>query len=251
MKIQKVNNLEIKPVKTEINNKKIKHQSIFNDAYPNIFISASKGSGKSTLIVRLVENIAIKRRRNKDYDLSTTIYLFSSTYSNDPVYKHLVNVCLKIGIKITIYEDDNYNDIFTEIYPVLDERVKIYDECKNNKFLYPLSIIIYDDIDTHNNYLYQILRTNRHYKILNIISSQNYYDIIPRCRKNLNFLLLFNMVDNEAEKIYEEQLKNYMSYDVFINVFKSIKRESKYNFIYIDTKSGEMRKNLNYVIKTN
>jgi len=251
MKIQKVNNLEVKPIKLDIKKLNIKHNHIFEDDFPNIFISSSKGSGKSTLIVRLVENMAIKRRKNKDYDLSTTIYLFSSTYANDTAYKHLINVCLKIGIKITIYTDDNYEEIFNDLYPILDERFKLYIESKNNKFVYPLSIFIYDDIETHDNYLYHVLRTNRHHAIVNIISSQNYLDIIPKCRKNLNFLLIFNIEPNEAEKIYNEQLKNYMSYDTFINIFKKVKSESKFNFLYINTKTGELRKNLNYKIIIN
>lgn len=38
------------------------------------------------------------------------------------------------------------------------------------------------------------------------------------------------MTDAQAEKIHEEQLINYMSIDRFLDVFTTIKAESKYNF---------------------
>lgn len=111
MKIQKINNIKIKPIKDEKDKKIIKHKSMFDDKYPNIFIWASKGSGKSTLILRIIENMAVKRKN----ELSTNIYLFSWTYQNDPVYKKLIKNCKDIGINITIYYDDNYSEIFNEL----------------------------------------------------------------------------------------------------------------------------------------
>lgn len=243
MKIQKINDFVIKPIKDDKESKIIKHKKLFNDKYPNIFISASKGSGKSTVILRIIENMAVKRKN----DLSTTIYLFSSTYQNDPIYKKLIKNCKNIGIDITIYYNDNYNEIFEEILPILSERSKKYDETQN-KYIYPLSIIVWDDINIRQNYIYEILRTNRHYKICNILSSQNYKDLSPKCRSNLNYLLIFNMTDTQAEKIYEEQLTNFITYDTFHNIFAHIKSLNKYNFLYIDTKTGNMRINFNYKI---
>lgn len=245
MIVKKLNNFEVKPIK-EIKEKKIiKHDFLFNDKYPNIFISASKGSGKSTLILRIIENMTVKDKKN---NLSTDIYLFSTTYNNDPVYKKLIDNCQKYEINITIYNNDNYDEIFDNLMPILDERSSKFDDLKNNKFVYPLSIIIWDDINIRNNYIYEILRTNRHNKIVNILSSQNYLDIIPKCRSNLNFLLLFNMTLKQAEKIHEEQLINYITFDDFFNLFKEIKKENKYNFLYINTKTGELRLNFNYKI---
>lgn len=244
MKVQKINNFTIKPIKDDKDKKIIKHKELFNDKYPNIFISASKGSGKSTLILRIVENMAVKRKN----DLSTNIYLFSSTFQNDPVYKKLIKDCKKLGINMTIFYDDNYNEIFEDLLPILSERSEKFDNT-NNKYIYPLSIIIWDDIDIKQNYIYEILRTNRHYKICNILSSQNYKDLLPKCRSNLNYLLLFNMTDNQAEKIHEEQLINYMSLEKFFNIFASIKAQNKYNFLYVDCKNGELRMNFNYNIK--
>lgn len=248
MNIKKISDFEIKPIKQDKNKKIIKHSFLFNDEYPNIFISASKGSGKSTLILRIIENMAVKRRG--DNELSTNIYLFSSTYQNDPVYKKLIEICQKMKINITIYNNDNYDEIFEELLPILDERAQKYDQMQN-KYIYPLSIIVWDDIDIRNHYIYEILRTNRHNKICNILSSQNYKDLHPNSRSNLNFLLLFNMTPLQAEKIHEEQLINYINYETFLNIFTSIKKLNKFNFLYINTKNGEIRKNFNYVIKLN
>lgn len=225
MQIVKINNLQIKPVKDDKDKKIIKHQQMFDDKYPNIFISASKGWGKWTLILRMIENLAVKRRN----DLWTSIYLFSSTYQNDPVYKKLMDMCRKMKINLTIFSDDNYQEIFNELFPILSDRSQEYDE-KPNKYIYPLSILIWDDIDIKQNFIYEVLRTNRHYKIINILSSQNYKDLLPKCRSNLNYLLIFNMTEMQAEKIYEEQLSNYMTFDDFMNVFNYTKKKGKYNF---------------------
>lgn len=46
--MKKINNIVVEKIKTPFENQIIKHKNMFNNAYPNIFISAKKGSGKWT-----------------------------------------------------------------------------------------------------------------------------------------------------------------------------------------------------------
>jgi hypothetical protein len=92
----KINNLKVKPLKTEFTEKKIKHAEMFNNAYPNIFISAKKNSGKSTLIYNILKHCATNK---------TIIRLFSTTYENDNTIRSMLEKFDKYKIKYELFDN--------------------------------------------------------------------------------------------------------------------------------------------------
>lgn len=44
---KKINNIDVKPLKTKFDDKKFKHYKLFNKPYPLIYICARRGWGKT------------------------------------------------------------------------------------------------------------------------------------------------------------------------------------------------------------
>ena len=181
MNIEKINNITIKTIEEDkTKNKKIIGYDMFKQPYANILLSASKNSGKTTLIINILEKLILKRKN----EYSTDIYLFSTTAHNDPLYTTLKKQCEQYNIQLNLYDDDNYKQIFEDddIINKLSTRAREYEETNKDKIIYPLSIFVFDDINISSHFLYEVMKKNRHYKISIIISTQYYKNLNKNCR---------------------------------------------------------------------
>ena len=241
IEIIKINDFKIKPLKLIDDNKKIKHDELFKDAYPNVFISSQKNSGKSTLIYNIVKEIALINK--------TKIYIFSTTYNNDNTTIEALRKYDKYKINYEIHDDLNdLDDVFNNIDSNLDLVIGKYNK---SKYRYPLYILIFDDMPKdqlrNNKTLETIIKRNRHFKIFNLISSQNIYDLSPTVRSNLDYLILFSGLSiKNLKTVYEEQIKK-LTFDQFLEIY-NLATEKQFNFIYINCKKLEFRINFDQKI---
>lgn len=77
IKLEKINNLQIKPVDSGFNHKKIKHAAMFNSEHFCVFIPSKWGSGKTTNIYNIIEECATTQ---------TDIRIFCTTCDNDKTW---------------------------------------------------------------------------------------------------------------------------------------------------------------------
>ncbi len=108
---KKINNVVVPPAKIEGagDTRKPRGEKLFNSAFPNIFMSAKKRSGKTSTIFYIIQKIISKK---------TKLIIFCSTVHKDPIYKALLAWCDKKGIEYEIHtslRDDDGTDLLQDL----------------------------------------------------------------------------------------------------------------------------------------
>jgi hypothetical protein len=233
--MEKINNIKIRVLNNKNNNKFSIHENLIKDqSYPFFYISAKKNSGKTTILYNLILNMATKK---------TNIYIFSKTYENDNTCVEMINKLSKY-CNIQCYDNLDYENQEGEKYKNILEKliddIKIdiaenKDKIKKLKYTYTRHLFIFDDFSEllKDKILEGVIKRHRHYLISCIISTQQFTDIPPPVRSQINVLILFKEISNNRLKmIYDEKIKN-IDYDTFIDLYNKA-TEQKYNFIFIN-----------------
>ena len=113
-------------------------------------------------------------------------------------------------------------------------------------YITPEVIIITDDLSNElkTPSLRAFFKRNRHYKCMNIVSSQWVMDLLPESLKQIDYLLLFK--GQTREKL--EKIKNDADLAIDIDRLEAIYKSATsapYNFLMIDTRNEQYRKNFN------
>ena len=272
MKIKKINDIKIKPLKFSKIELPIKGADLFDGLgglYSNIFLLAKKRSGKSTVIYNILKNCAGR---------DTKIYIFCSTVNKDESYKKIMDYLDKKNIYYEAYtaiSEDNINNLSeiidelkanqnegnetikeeTKEEPkknnLLDFGDKVEEEKKERKprklkYIAPENIFIFDDLGQllRDPMVEQLLKTNRHYKSKVILSSQYLNDLKPASRLNLDYLLIWGGQPEEKLKIIHKDIDIATDLNNFLEIYEEATSE-KYNFLYIDIRAEKYRKNFN------
>jgi hypothetical protein len=250
--MNKINNINIQVLKNKENEKPNLISEMFNNAYPNIYIQSKKNSGKTNLIYNIISFCAVPKK--------TKIYWFSKTAENDKTSLLIFEKLEKYNINYEIVDELEYFDengkkqknIINKIINDVKSELEFNKEkIKKSKYLYPRYIFIFDDFSEalRNKAIEPLLKKNRHYKILSIISSQYFNDISPGARANINYLILFSDVPvKKLKDIYDTYINN-MTFEQFLEIYNNVTSE-KYQFLYINTDDPkDLRKNFNLAIK--
>lgn len=261
IKIKKINNEKIKPIKNiqTLEPKKIKGHCMFPSLYSNIFILAKKNSGKTTTIYNI-----LKKGVNK----KTIVYFFVSTIYKDQSYKEILDMLDKKNVKHFEYtnisegKENNLEQIINELQtPEIEEqkeeKPKIkYIYCGDSsdeeepeykpKKISPEYFFIFDDISSElrNPIISTLIKKNRHFKAKVICSSQALHDMTPSSIQNLDYMLIFPNVPKEKLEVVHKQLDLAIDLKIFLEIYKNATSE-KYNFLYIDTRNDTYRRNFN------
>lgn len=245
---KQINDIKVKPIKTLFNDKIIKHKEMFNNAYPNIFISSKKNSGKSTLIFNIIKYCALKNGKTK-------VRLFSTTYDNDNTIRTALIKMDKYNIEYEVFDNlyptkEGYNNIIDEQLDEIKEEINNnLEQLEKEKYLYPKYLYIIDDFNIKNNKSFEFLiKRNRHFRIMTIVSSQYIHDLPPVIRQNLNYLILFSEIPlKKLQIIFDEYIRS-LDFDKFLE-FYYLATENKFNFLYINCDNyKDLRKNFNTLL---
>jgi hypothetical protein len=264
--IKHINNEKVKAIPLPIlKRESIKGFRLFAEPYAYIFLCAKKKSGKTSAIFKILKSCSSK---------TTKLFIFSSTVFKDDTWKYIIKYFKNRGNPIQTFtsikedklnhlqkiieelqvedsESDSENDI--EKAPKLNFLLfDTYDEekikkQKKNKKVAPENIFIFDDIgnELHNPFVNQLLKTNRHFLSKVIISSQYVNDMIPASRKQIDYWLLFKGHKDDKLKIIYDDADLSITFDEFMNLYKHA-TEEKYNFLLVDTRNDEFRKNFSH-----
>lgn len=114
-------------------------------------------------------------------------------------------------------------------------------------YITPEVIIITDDLSNElkTPSLRAFFKRNRHYKCMNIISTQWLQDLLPESLKQFDYLLLFKgLTDEKLEKV-----KNDADLGIDLEKLKAIYKSATsapYSFLYVDTRLEQYRKCFNF-----
>lgn len=268
---EKINKVKVKPLVNNITEDicEVKGKELFKNNLSNIYIMARKRSGKSSLIGTILRKMTDKR---------CNVIIFSSTNKIDPCWIAIKKDLEKRGITTLTYThfiDDNKNNILEQFLKDLEgdsdneseevdngnkicgdgtflKFVPFEKEIKKEKPSYkpkksvPDYIICYDDLssDLRHSIISSCLKSNRHKKIMNIISSQYLNDLNRPALRNLDYMIMFKGQDDEKLELIHRSLDLGISLEDFEKLYHYAVEEP-YSFLYIDIRNDEYRKNFN------
>tara|TARA_R110002012_G_scaffold121494_1_gene270974 strand:- start:2618 stop:3469 length:852 start_codon:yes stop_codon:yes gene_type:complete len=277
MKEVKINNIKIKPLVEHTKDaKKVLGGKLFLDPLSNTAIIAKKKSGKTTLLYNILKKVC---RGGKNHP--TNVIFFCSTIHKDETYKHILEMLEKKGCNIDVNthyidegdnlvkilldelkgEDEDHDDDPTpaprqnsqvgfgkpELDPFKKEEVVI----KEKKIAPPKKVgaeyvLIFDDLgsEMRNKSITHLSKVLRHYKIRTFYLQQYLTDLEPAARKQLDYALLFRSFNEKKLKNIYESLDIGIEFEDFKKMYDYATKDP-YNFLYIDVRNDEFRKNFN------
>jgi hypothetical protein len=238
--------------------------------YRNLFICARKKSGKTHLLGRILENMSNKM---------TNVYIFCPTVEIDPTYKHIIESLEKKKVNVVTFKDiveEGVNnlqmvmqlmreEIEEENKPVEEEEEKIEknpiiktgtgeEEEKIKKERKPKkiankNIIVIDDSShaIHLPVIESLLKTNRHFKAMVIISNQSVVGLSPASRKQFDDIILLPSHRADKLKTLYQDMDLNITFEEFYEMYKDVTKEP-YQFLNINVRNSTFRKNFEFNI---
>jgi len=248
---------EIKPLDNQVN----KEPSLVPKPSFSMYLSASKGQGKSTCLLNLLLNKELLANKFNQ------IYIISPTNKLDEkmqILKETKGICLvnqkllnklkdKGHIKIldSSVEEKEYSTSIPEINftdKVEPQLLKdLIAEQKKIIGMYGKSIadnilLIYDDTISAKKFwnseaVQQLFFNSRHYKISIIITSQNYKSLPKALRLNMSQMLLyFTANQDELKSIYSENSSS-LGFKKFEEIYRTNCHSKPFHFIVVNYQS--------------
>ena len=168
------------------------------------------------------------------------------------------NIELWLHTDLLINDDDdnnnNYSDMLDKIYDETQIYIENnYDKLQQEKYLYPLVILIFDDMWKYlknNNILSQMAKNGRHLRLCIFIAWQYFMDLWIDVRANLSHIILFSSIgEKKLKDIYEEKIisSDINNFDKFLDIYNAA-TDKKYDFLFVDVFNNKFYKNFNYLI---
>lgn len=246
--------------------KKVKASDWFALPYPNMFLLAMKNSGKTTVIENIIKRKAGKHTKflffsstihkdktwkniletysDKDVIAETSFILedgsnlleeFMNERKEEAMPENEEQKAPPIVIKKTVRGSRSKPVIQKIEEPIEEKELTDEQKIKKSKVIYPAWIIVIDDLSgemSKSAALERLLKTNRHFSCMVIISSQSLNDLNPRQIGQLEYVLLFGKIPDEKLKETYDKLAIYMPWETFYNLYRDATKE-KYGFLYV------------------
>ena len=250
----KLKGTTIRPLDKQVNTE----PSLVPKAPFSMYLSASKGQGKSTVLLNLLlSDELLSNKFNQIYIISPTnkldekMQVLKETKGivkvNKPLLKKLkekgriqiVDNYVQEGSYETSIPDINFID---EVKP--DLLKSLIDEQKKVIQLYGKSLadhilLIYDDTISFKRFwsseaVQQLFFNSRHYKISIIITSQNYKSLPKALRLNMSQMLLyFTANQDELKNIYIENSSS-LGFKKFEQIYRDTCQSKPFHFLVIN-----------------
>jgi len=270
IKLSKLNNIEVKPVVLKDPPKHILGSDMFPLLSCNIEIVAPKNSGKTVVIKNILDECA---------DKDTHVILFVGTHNNDPTWveikKDLKKRKIRYSAYTSIFSDQNQNIVDALIESLEEEagdpddefnpedvpkmtknflfakmfgkeEKEVVEKKPKKKIVSPDYIIIFDDLSNElkNPAIPKLMKIQRHFSSKIIISTQSYINCHADIRRgNLDYILLFQNINNDVLEQIHQELSVQIPLDMFIELYHYATAE-KYHFLFYD-RNGYFRKDFN------
>jgi len=258
---------DIKPliVGAGLDPEKIKFGNVFPSPFHTTFLCAKRRSGKTSVLAECLEKTSNK---------NTAFFIFCPTTQVDDSWKTIIEKLQKKGSVVNVFDsimDGKQNQLNTiidtlskgeeeePVKPIKPVKKLIYDgenqehnkpqraSAVKPKKISPEYIFVFDDISSElkNPAVYKLLKMSRHLKASVYISTQYIHDIMPQGLKQAEYFILFkSFSEDKLEHLYH-MLDLSISLEKFIDIYKYVMKDAKYDFLFIDIKNEQFRKNFN------
>lgn len=276
-----LNNFKVKPIKGAgvSSEQNIRGSDLFETPYSNIAIIGPKGHGKTTIIYNICEEICYKNNviifgstvHNDPSYKSLTRMLTDKKKCNVLIFDNFIDS--KTGLNrikelVDLLEEKEKEKEIVKKIEKLEEKMPVCnfgdppkkpEKPKEDKPERPTKskplvaeyVIIYDDLGNgmRNAAVYDFIIRNRHYKCTNIMALHNVVNILPGTWNNINYILcLANIPEEKFLKIQDEADVKYPGEDknnlILYDAYK-LATTKKYDFLYINRDTRELRVNFN------
>lgn len=277
---KRINNVRVEPiVVSEPSAETIKGYNCIPYKKCNIFLSARKMSGKTTVIFKILKEKAGKH---------TSIIVVSNTFYNDSTYQKMSEYFESKGIPFigfTSLKMDGGGNLIDEFIKQKQneqqEKLTGKEEVKEKqttlrmvggqltkmeekkepkerkerkpKMQSPKYIFVFDDLAKElktDRFLQQWITLHRHFDTINIISSQYWNHVQKDDRANIDIIILFKNVSKEKLKDIHEDTGMRITLEKFEQLYYDA-TEKDYNFLYIDPKANVFRHNFDVQYQIN
>ena len=177
-------------------------------AHPSICIIAKRGSGKSWIVMNILDHMSKSKCPSKFMENTLII---SKTEQMNTFYKHIFP-------QATILFDYNKNDIqryFTKINNLTENEFNEYSG----------SVVFDDCLSSKGNWMKdpeirELFYNSRHYKTTFIVTMQFPLGIAPELRTNFDYIfLLYEDFNSNQKKIYNQYAGMFPTFNLFIKYF--------------------------------
>ena len=283
MKTKKINKVCVKPIiQTVIPAKRIAGYDLFAEPYCNVALIAKKKSGKTSVLYNCLKKCAgpntnvylFSSTINRDDTYKEICDMLEKRHCIVHKYTHFKdidgNVLDEIIEGLKNVDSDNEDDDpettlntpidcgcqggstvklgFGDLEPVKQPIKEV--KPKKERKIYCENIFAFDDLgsDMRHKSIDILLKTNRHFKSKVFLLGHTLTDLNPASRKQLDYALIFKSFSEDKLKSLYGDLDLSIEFDNFMEAYKYA-TEIPYNFLYISTKTDEIRKNFNEKIE--
>ena len=283
MKTKKINKVCVKPIiQTIIPPKRIAAYDLFTEPNCNVALIAKKKSGKTSVLYNCLKKCAgpntniylFSSTINRDDTYKEICDMLEKRHCIVHKYTHFKdtdgNVLDEIIEGLKNVDSDNEDDDpettlntpidcgcqggstvklgFGDLEPVKQPVKEV--KPKKERKIYCENIFAFDDLgsDMRNKSIDILLKTNRHFKSKVFLLGHTLTDLNPASRKQLDYALIFKSFSEDKLKSLYGDLDLSIEFDNFMEAYKYA-TEIPYNFLYISTKTDEIRKNFNEKIE--
>lgn len=263
---KKINNVVVKPLVNAVisDPTKVKGGNLIPNPYHTTFLCAKRKSGKTSVIAELLK---------KTTDKKTVFWIFCPTTGIDDSWKQILNMLEKRGNQVNTFESimDGKVNLLDEIIngllepveqiekkeptmmPIMGAKIKFEPEPSEMKKEYkpkklaPANVFVFDDLshELKNTAIYKLLKNGRHTKSAVYISFQYPLDILPAGWKNCEFALCFKSFSRDKLEHIHKHLDLTLDIGAFYELYDYIMSHDPYDFMYIDVRNQNYRRNFN------
>ena len=261
----------------------VKFGEVFAVPYSNVFLCALKQSGKTTCLTNIILNSAgkntkiiiisnsvnndaviidcIKKLRKRGNDIIeltdivedgiNAIEEFIAEHKEKPQEEeNEQQIAIPQVASNIVSQRRTIAEILNPVAKVEDmlKQSEIKQEIKPKKKskIIPEYIIVLDDVgkSLRDKWVDQLVKTNRHYKAMVLISSQHLNDLMPSTLQQMGYVILFSKFSDEKLEELFRKLDLGIQFDQFYRIYKDATKKN-FDFLFIDRPNNSFRKNFN------
>ena len=277
-KLAKINDETVKPIKPvrPVDTRPVLGAKLFAECNASIFICASRGSGKTSVVGKIMKDCAGK---------DTKIVVFCANLDKDKSWIALQEHFDNNGYDFLGYTSitdpesgDNMLQVLnSEIQELAkEERQRLaeadsadaadsksavkslmekmfgsagpdddseHKKKKRSKTRAPEYLIVFDDLSDeikNSREVAKLLKNGRHFAKV-IISSQYLKDLRPEARTNIDYFILFGGLDKKTLEEIHRNAKMSADFETFHSLYRDA-TAAKYSFLYVDSRENKFRK---------
>lgn len=239
MEEKKVNNIKVNPPPLDVLISGMLNKTsggMFEDSYPNVFIIGRKESGKTNIILNILDKLCGDK---------TIIIVFCKTVDVSDMWKHIQTKYGKGGLNRLVKHTS-----IVETDPTTKKKINNLDalmsHLKKKKRTEEDTdyIVVFDDIsgELRGGSVGEFIKQNRHYKATTVVSSQGALDMKPDAIANVNHCIMLEGIPDTSIDHLKQKFGLLTDVKDLQKMYKTA-TEKQYDFLNVDVGREKFRKN--------